>query len=196
MTYPPNIVNSALSMSPSAGESKTYYMNVEGILYGPYTFDLMKQYFSEARIDSRSLISTDPNSVFKEAQFWPEYQGWINKLDPEPVNKAIKAHLPSVFFVIADIHSGQNLGFLKTLQNLGKTQRLSETVWIIAADIDIDTLRDKLSQTFTAQDRLFIHDTFSNRAGWFNIGEGLDETIRDLWITTAQERKAFKNNNL
>lgn len=196
MTYPPNIVNSALSMSPSAGESKTYYMNVEGILYGPYTFDLMKQYFSEARIDSRSLISTDPNSVFKEAQFWPEYQGWINKLDPEPVNKAIKAHLPSVFFVIADIHSGQNLGFLKTLQNLGKTQRLSETVWIIAADIDIDTLRDKLSQTFTAQDRLFIHDTFSNRAGWFNIGEGLDETIRDLWITTAQERKAFKNNSL
>lgn len=196
MTYPPNIVNSALSMSPSAGESKTYYMNVEGILYGPYTSDLMKQYFSEARIDSRSLISTDPNSVFKEAQFWPEYQGWINKLDPDPVNKAIKAHLPSVFFVIADIHSGQNLGFLKTLQNLGKTQRLSETVWIIAADIDIDTLRDKLSQTFTAQDRLFIHDTFSNRAGWFNIGEGLDETIRDLWITTAQERKAFKNNNL
>lgn len=197
MTYPPNIVNSATSVSHTPTEAKSYYMNVEGVLYGPYTSALMEQYVSERRIDARSLISTDPNAVFKEAQYWPEYAQWINPQTiptlPEPVSRT---HLPSVFFIVADIHSGQNLGFLKTLQNFGQTQRLSETVWIIAADLDIDSLRDKLSQTLTAQDRLFIHDTFSNRAGWFNLGEGLDETIRDLWIGTAKERKALKDSLL
>jgi hypothetical protein len=196
MTYPPNIVNSAASMSPTGHSSQQYYMSIDGTLYGPYAADLMKQYASEGRIGPQSLISNDLNSGFKEAQYWPEYAIWI----PQPLNPAPQEtkqkHLPSVFFVIADLNSGQNIGFLKALQSLGKTQRLSESVWIMAADLDIDTLRDRLSQTLTSQDRLFIHDSFSNRAGWFNIGEGLDEKIRELWIDTAKERKAIKSNSL
>jgi len=196
MTYPPNIVNSAASMSQASHGSQQYYMNIEGALYGPYTSDLMKQYATEGRIGPQSLLSNNPTSGFKEAQYWPEYAMWAQQpLESAPLEEK-REHLPSVFFVIADLNSGQNIGFLKALQSLGNTQRLSETVWIMAADIDIDTLRDQLSQTLTAQDRLFIHDSFSNRAGWFNIGEGLDEKIRKLWINTAQERKLIKNKNL
>jgi len=196
MTYPPNIVNSASSMTGASNGSRAFYMNIEGTLYGPYTADLMQQYVSEGRIGPQSLLSTDPSSGYKQAQYWPEYSLWGQQAVQSPKPEPVHTPLPSVFFIIADIHSDQNIGFLKKLQGLGKTQRLSETVWIMSADVDIDSLRDQLSQTLTSQDRLFIHDTFSNRAGWFNIGEGLDETIRDLWVSTAQKRKSLKNRGL
>lgn len=95
--------------------------------------------------------------------------------------------------VIADINSGQHLNFLKTMQTLGKASRLTDTVWIVAAQIELDEMREILSRSLSSEDRLLIHDTFANRAGWFNIGEMADQDLRQVWLETAAQRKAMKD---
>ena len=168
-----------------------YFVSVDNKVYGPYSEALMKQYVDEGRIVPQSLISNKPDSGFQRAQMHPH----ISKLFPEQAitSPAQKQVLPSVFMVIADINSGQHLSFLKSLQTIGKASRLTDTVWIVAAQIELDDMRDILSRSLSSEDRLFIQDTFANRAGWFNIGEMADQHLRDLWLETAAQRKAIRD---
>ncbi len=190
MTYPPNIVNPAPGFVQQPKAADVFYVSVDNTVYGPYSQDLMAQYVLEGRVGPQSLVSFMPTTGFRPAHTLNAFQSWQGQ---EAAATPVKpAALPSVFFIIADIHSGNHVTFLKTLQTLGKVQRLSDAVWIIAAQITIEVMRDLLSRNLTSEDRLYIHDSFSNRAGWFNIGEGLDDEIKALWNETAQQRKAMK----
>jgi hypothetical protein len=191
VTYPPNIVHGSADLI--AQREKSYYMQVGHQLYGPYTSDLMQQYCDEGRVGPQSLLSLNRDAGFKPAKDWPEFTTWTRgRYDPlqNAAQTMASDAMPSVYFVIADISPRQQIGFIKSLQGLGTVHRLTETVWVLGSAMKIENIREVLSQTLTLEDRLFIHDSFSNRAGWFNIGEGLDEKLRNLWVDTAQSRKS------
>lgn len=198
MVYPPNIVNTAESLpsaspaapSPIAATEVEYYLSVQGTIYGPYNYALMQQYVGESRVGPQSLVSNHANAGFKAAKLWPEFSAWVAAQNPQPVSDT--PPLPSVFIVIVDIESNEYMDFVRVLQPLGKAYRLSRNVWILSAPATADQVRDTLSSVLSAEDRLFIHDSFSNRAGWFNIGENLDTNIRELWIETAKTRRHLK----
>jgi hypothetical protein len=167
-----------------------YFVSVDETVYGPYPEALMKQYIAECRVVPQSLVSNQQHIGFQRAHMHPRLaELFSQKTATAPQQKPV---LPSVFMVIADINSGQHLNFLKSLQTLGKASRLTDTVWIVAAQIDLNEMRDILSRSLTSEDRLLIHDTFSNRAGWFNIGELADQELRQLWTDIAAQRKAIK----
>lgn len=197
MVYPPNIVNTGepLSSAPLSGPAtKTeYYLSVQGTIYGPYNDALMQKYVGESRVGPQSLLSNYANAGFKPAKLWPEFAAWVAAQNPQPISDT--PPLPSVFIVIVDIESNEYMEFVKALQPLGKAYRLSGNVWILSAPATADQVRDRLSSVLSAEDRLFIHDSFSNRAGWFNIGESLDANIRELWIETAKTRRRLKEEN-
>lgn len=192
MVYPPNIVNNdpGVTAQPAPSE-KQYYMSVNTKIYGPYTADLMQNYITESRLGPQSLMSDHPYAGFKQAQLWPEFQAWSRSINAE--SKPLTSAPPSVFIVIADIQSENNTAFINLLFSLGIVKTLSYNAWIISAPVTIDELRDTLSRSLSVTDKLFIHDSFSNRAGWFNIGDELDAEIRDLWMKTAKKRKAMKD---
>ena len=87
----------------------------------------------------------------------------------------------SVFLVMAEINSEGTMGFLRTLQNFGQAQRISDTVWLLRSRASVEQLRNALSQSLNRQDRLFLLDSRANKPAWFNIGADLDNRIRDLW---------------
>ena len=87
----------------------------------------------------------------------------------------------SVYLVMAEIRSGQDMRFLQILQSYGTAQRIGDTVWLMRGTTTLTALRDALAGTLSQQDRLFLLDTFKNQTAWFNIGADMDTRIRELW---------------
>lgn len=87
----------------------------------------------------------------------------------------------TVFIVMAEIRSGNGMGFLQALQSQGIAQRIGDSAWLLKSQVSVEQLRNTLSQTMTGDDRLFLLDSFANKTAWFNIGTNMDARIRDLW---------------
>lgn len=87
----------------------------------------------------------------------------------------------TVFIVMAEIRSGNGMQFLQALQHEGIAQRISDSVWLLRSGTRVEQLRNRLSQTLTRDDRLFLLDSFKNETAWFNIGSNMDVRIRELW---------------
>ncbi len=87
----------------------------------------------------------------------------------------------TVFIVMAEIRSGNGMQFLQALQHEGVAQRIGDSVWLLRSGTSVELLRNRLSQTLTRDDRLFLLDSFKNETAWFNIGSDMDVRIRELW---------------
>ena len=87
----------------------------------------------------------------------------------------------TVFIVMAEIRSGNGMQFLQALQHEGVAQRIGDSVWLLRSGVSVEQLRNRLSQTLTGDDRLFLMDSFKNETAWFNIGTDMDVRIRELW---------------
>jgi|GEM_PF-1063802 len=120
------------------------------------------------------------------------------RLQPAPVPQAAQpapasvqtpqtepSQKPSVFLIMAEIRSDNGLAFLQNLQQSGVVQRIGDSVWILRGFTTAQMLRNSLSQSLTADDRLFILDSFANEPAWFNIGTEMDRQIRALWDLDA-----------
>lgn len=100
------------------------------------------------------------------------------QIAPQPVQQ-VAAN--TVFLVMAEIRSGNGMQFLQALQNEGIAQRIGDAVWLLKSGTSVEQLRNRLSQTLTRDDRLFLLDSFKNKTAWFNIGSDMDVRIRELW---------------
>jgi len=87
----------------------------------------------------------------------------------------------TVFIVMAEIRSQNGMAFLQALQAEGIAQRIGDSVWLLRSGTTVELLRNRLSQTLTRDDRLFLLDSFKNETAWFNIGSDMDVRIRELW---------------
>lgn len=94
---------------------------------------------------------------------------------------AAQAAANTVFIVMAEIRSGNGMQFLQALQHEGVAQRIGDSVWLLQSGSSVERLRNRLSQTLTRDDRLFLLDSFKNETAWFNIGSDMDVRIRELW---------------
>lgn len=92
-----------------------------------------------------------------------------------------QASANTVFLVMAEIRSNNGMQFLQALQNEGSAQRIGDSVWLLRSGTSVELLRNRLSQTLTRDDRLFLLDSFKNETAWFNIGSDMDVRIRELW---------------
>jgi len=87
----------------------------------------------------------------------------------------------TVIVVMAEIRSGNGMQFLQALQQEGLAQRIGDSVWLLRCGVSVEQLRNRLSQSLTRDDRLFLLDSFKNETAWFNIGSDMDVRIRELW---------------
>lgn len=94
---------------------------------------------------------------------------------------APNAQAKTVFIVMAEIRSDNGLQFLQALQQEGTAQRIGDSVWLLRSQTSVEQLRNRLSNTLTKDDRLFLLDSFANKTAWFNIGSDMDVRIRELW---------------
>ena len=206
----------------------TWYVQVNGQAYGPYTAIQMKSFVTEGRVTAESLVSHSAAQGYAPAAQFPVFAQWSGQhiqaqpmtaqaqvLRPmsnvgggvlarqiQPTTHTPQAVVPNprpaqqpqitpqavpqqaantVFIVMAEIRSGHGMQFLQALQHEGVAQRIGDSVWLLRSGTRVEQLRNRLSQTLTRDDRLFLLDSFKNETAWFNIGSNMDVRIRELW---------------
>jgi len=166
--------------------TRQWYVQVDGQAYGPFDDKTLWSYMVEGRVSAQSLISQSPNANYRPVSADPGLMNWLTQATNTqpthvPTTEQVPAAAPTVFMIMAEIKSGRGMNFLQTLQSLGATQRLGETVWVLQARTTAEMLRDILSQPLGASDRLFVLDSFANETAWFNLSKEMDSQIPQLW---------------
>jgi len=189
--------------------SDTWYVQVNGQAYGPYTAAQMQGFVTEGRVNAQSVISQSAAEGYAYAANFRPFQTWSGQqaqvlrpvaattggvlarqttpdgYAPQAVapNPAPTSHSgqTTVFMVMAEIRSGNGMQFLQALQAQGAAQRIGDSVWVLRSVNTVEQLRNTLSQCLTRDDRLFLLDSFANKTAWFNIGADMDARIRELW---------------
>jgi len=163
-----------------------WYVEVSGQVYGPYGEAHITSFIQEGRIVAGSMISQQADSGFSQAQNFEYFRHVKASVATQSAGTQYtsapqSAPVSSVFLIMAEINSDNAMQFLGLLQQFGKAERIGDTVWLLKAPVDINTVHSKLSGTLTRQDRLFIHDSLNNKTAWHNIGADMDQRIREMW---------------
>ena len=172
---------------------RQWFIQVGGQAYGPFDDNTLWEYMIEGRVSAQSLISQSAGSGYRPVSADPGLMNWISQAtqgsqahalaqaQTQPQSQPQPQIPATVFMIMAEIKSGSGMNFLQSLQTLGPTQRLSSTVWILQARAEAGILRDILSQPLSADDRLFVLDSFANKTAWFNLSPEMDAQIAQLW---------------
>lgn len=185
-----------------------WFVEYDGLSYGPYSSGQMQAFVIEGRVIQTSLITPDPSRGFFQAGAFPVFAQWaasaayntiqpvvgqteqmqVRQSQPMPIavgqtynGAVLQEPSATVLLVMAEIRSAQGMPFLTALQAHGTAQRIGDTVWLLRSAITADALRTSLSRTLSKQDRLFVLDSFNNKTAWYNIGADMDQRIRELW---------------
>lgn len=169
------------SESDQSQSTRQWFIQVDGQAYGPFDDKTLWSYMIEGRVSAQSLISQTANTGYRPVSADPGLMNWLSQATETPEKISEPEANPTVFMIMAEIRSGRGMNFLQSLQSLGSTQRLGGSVWILQARTNAETLRDILSQPLSADDRLFVLDSFANETAWFNLSPEMDDQIAQLW---------------
>ncbi len=199
----------ALEGQQGGSPENLWYVFVQSRVYGPYNNAQMIQFVTEGRVTASSQISISANSGFRPAEDFEQFRYWSNigiqddgrlyssnpatapnnqpytqkkrDTNTQPDNTQIANQTSNLFMIIAEISSDGEIEFLRRLQAFGQAQRIGDHNWLVRSCASMEQIRNNLSQALNRQDRLFVMDTKTGQALWFNIGADLDARIRQLF---------------
>ncbi|HEY2071491.1 MAG TPA: DUF4339 domain-containing protein [Rhizomicrobium sp.] len=189
--------------------SDTWFVNVQGRAYGPYSTEQMEGFVTEGRLAAHSLITRAGETEFRaagdESAFVDLFQQ--NKAKAETITPgAATAAAPapqqfgrhdveeptgerSHFVIVADMKSRSVQGLEEEIYNLGTAHAILPQVWILATEQPINAVRNLLVQKLGKLDVLFVVDASHNKAAWFNFGPEADSRIRRIWVKQQDPAK-------
>ena len=165
------------------GITMSWFVKVEGRVYGPYTGAQMRAFVGEGRIAAHSIVSSSRDGEFMPASNVPQLQTWLDDLRREPGFRRRDSvdERTSNFLVVADLHADSRAGFEAVLAEFGDVESITSTVWILRGATSASHLRNELSHLLDRADKLLVVDASRDRAAWFNLGKDADQQIRELW---------------
>ncbi len=182
--------------------SDTWFVNVQGRAYGPYSDQQMEGFVAEGRLAAHSLITRAGDTEFHSAGDEPAFAALFaqNKAKAEAIQPAepVAAHSfgrheleetpadRSHFIIIADMKSRSVQGLEEEIYNLGPAYPLLPQVWLVATEQPVNTVRNLLIQKLGKLDVLFVVDATNNKAAWFNFGPEADSRIRRIWVKSPE----------
>ncbi|HTQ14976.1 MAG TPA: DUF4339 domain-containing protein [Rhizomicrobium sp.] len=177
----------------------SWFVNVQGRAYGPYTEAQMEGFVAEGRLAAHSLITRAGETEFRmagdEACFAPLFQQHKAKAESLQAAAAPAAQPNfgrgdaetgeperSHFVIVADMKSRSAQGLEEEIFNLGSAHAILPQTWILATEQPINAVRNLLVQKLGKLDVLFVVDATHNKAAWFNFGPEADSRIRRIWV--------------
>ena len=161
----------------------SWFVKVEGRVYGPYTPAQMRAFVGEGRIAAHSQISAQKDDGWTNASDIEEFSGWLSENNGAPVaeKRVTPGARPANFVIITEIHSDNGPDFQNALAAYGELEQITHGVWLLRGPTTSAVLRNELSHVLDRDDRLLIIDASHDRAAWFNLGRDADQNIRNLW---------------
>ncbi|WP_417478218.1 DUF4339 domain-containing protein [Maricaulis sp.] len=161
----------------------SWFVKVEGRVYGPYTPPQMKAFVSEGRIAAHSQVSNARDEGWCAASDVDEFTDWLaeNAGGPAPEKRVTAGVRPANFVIVTEIQSEAGPEFRNALTAYGELEQITPGTWLLRGPTTAAVLRNELSHILDRDDRLLIIDATHDRAAWFNLGRDADENIRNLW---------------
>lgn len=161
----------------------SWFVKVEGRVYGPYTPAQMRAFVGEGRIAAHSQVSPQRDEGWANASDVEAFGTWFAEQHPgsRPDKRVTPGARPANFVVITEINSTQGSDFENALSAYGDLERVTPGVWLLRGPTTSAVLRNELSHLLDRDDRLLVIDASHDRAAWFNLGQTADQNIRSLW---------------
>ncbi|MBR9824900.1 MAG: DUF4339 domain-containing protein [Alphaproteobacteria bacterium] len=165
------------------GIAMSWFVKVEGRVYGPYTPTQMRAFAGEGRIAAHSLVSEEREGEFLSASDVEGFKAWFAESDggTRVEKRVTPGARPANFVIITEIHSDNSVAFRKSLEAYGDLESITSGVWLLRGPTTAAVLRNELSHVLDREDKLLIIDASHDRAAWFNLGSDADQNIRNLW---------------
>ncbi|MCC5997078.1 MAG: DUF4339 domain-containing protein [Oceanicaulis sp.] len=165
------------------GIAMSWFVKVEGRVYGPYTGAQMRAFISEGRVAAHSSVSDRREDGFRAAQDIAQLKTWLDEARRSPGEKrSVPSDARTANFVIvAELNPASAPGFEAALADFGEVEPITPGVWLLRGAASASHLRNELSHLLAREDRLLVVDASRDRTAWFNLGREADERIRTLW---------------
>lgn len=165
------------------GIAMSWFVKVEGQIYGPYTPAQMRAFVGEGRIAAHSLVSDERDGEFAAASTQDAFSDWFSEDDggTQVEKRVTPGARPANFVIVGEIASDKAGEFRNALAAYGDVESVTGGVWLLRGPTTAAVLRNELSHVLDRQDKLLIIDASHDRAAWFNLGSDADQNIRDLW---------------
>lgn len=154
---------------------KTWWVQIRGRSFGPYSIEQMARFMSEGRVRPTSLVADNPDAGWVEARKIMSLRGLRT---PAAANDQAQA---ANVFVHAEIFSGGTMGFLAALEGMGAVCDIAPNLWLVRTKCSAAMIRNALSQTLETGDRFVVIDATRDRFAWFNLGPETDVRIGKVW---------------
>lgn len=178
------------TMEPSGGNdgaaARLWYIRVSGTVYGPFDDRTVWTYVQEGRVTALSDLSMRPDHGYQPAKNWLEIAHWFLAPTVEQAPAIVPAppvqpKFTSLMLVMAEIRSGRAMAFLQTLEALGDTQRLGDSVWLLQSNSDPEQMKSLLGPTLSVSDRLFVVDATYSEFSAYNLGPDVDDQLKQIF---------------
>ena len=183
--------------------SDSWFVNVQGRAYGPYSEAQMQDFAVEGRLAPHSLVTRAGETEFRAASDEPGLALLFPQAKPA---EAIAPDAPAAaqafgrqddgdapershVVIIADMKSRSVQGLEEEIYNLGSAYPLFPQVWLLATEQPVNAIRNLLVQKLGKMDVLFVVDATHNKAAWFNFGPEADTRIRRIWTKPVDAAK-------
>jgi hypothetical protein len=169
------------------GIAMSWFVKVEGRVYGPYTPVQMRSFVTEGRIAAHSQVSAQRDDGWTTASDIEEFHEWLGESDgvPVPEKRVTAGARPANFVIIADIQSANGPEFETQLAAYGELEAVTSGTWLLRGPTTAAVLRNELSHLLDRDDKLLVIDASHDRAAWFNLGRDADQNIRGLWTRSS-----------
>lgn len=161
----------------------SWFVKVEGRVYGPYTGAQMRAFIGEGRVAAHSTVSDRREDGFAPAQDIAQLKPWLEEARRRPGEKrpAPSDARTANFIIVAELAAGSTAGFEAALSDHGDVEPIKAGVWLLRGASSASHLRNELSHLLAREDKLLVVDASRDRTAWFNLGREADERIRNLW---------------
>ncbi|MEE2527254.1 DUF4339 domain-containing protein [Hyphobacterium sp. HN65] len=167
-------------MSIENGQARTWFVKVDGRVYGPYTSPQMRGYVSEGRVAEYTLVSVERDGDWKPAGDVEILKSWIDE-NRQVAMAAASTEDPANLLVITEVKSGVSDAVASVLGRYGEAVDIVPGVWLVRARTTASALRNDLSHLLDREDRLMVIDASRDRSAWFNFATDIDAKVRELW---------------
>lgn len=161
----------------------SWFVKVEGRVYGPYTPQQMRAFVSEGRIAAHSQVSPERDGIWAQASDVEEFRDWLGESSPHPApeKRVTPGARPANFVIIAEVQAENLAEFRTALTAYGDLEQITTNAWLLRGPTTSAVLRNELSHILGRDDKLLVIDASHDRAAWFNLGREADQNIRELW---------------
>lgn len=173
-----------------------WYVSANNQMFGPYSFEQMKDYVHEQRIGPKSMVRMGEAGAFQAAERHIALAKFFQQKEQAVAEAAAVAAAqpkqivhasvpaddePSNFVIIAELRTGSTRHFEIEMKKMGRTYRINPTTWILQTDKTGSSIKLNLAPYLGREDHFLIIDARRNRLIWHNMGAVEASTIKELW---------------